>query len=96
MTGIASVLLVDARGCHAVFDRKHLAFGADGSAFVTGQVWARVRFLPAREVTGDGLPVFRSAEPAIGPPGSLYVSKLHCPAGWREPWQLTEILAVSA
>ena len=95
-TRVEAVLLVDARGCHVWYRRAHLDADAAGQLYLRGQAWRGLAFQRTTETTRDGLPVYRSEQAAIGAPEALYVSRLYCPEGWREPWQLAELLAVPA
>jgi hypothetical protein len=79
------VLLVDGHGCH----RLHLVDEWDvvtADAFrLGGDVWQSLTFNADADATvAYGLPVLRSAQPAIGRPSSMYC-RLFLPAGWRSP-----------
>lgn len=79
------IVLVEARGCWTV----HTITGwdvIDGATFVrAGAAWRRLRFVRrAAEVNRHGRPVFRCAEPAIGPAARPFCD-LYLPEGWHPP-----------
>lgn len=81
---MAEVILKDARGC---WTRHTVAPGDQHTALAfirAGLIWRRLLFVREKYERG-GLPVYSSAQPAIGSASKPF-HPLFLPMGWSYPW----------
>lgn len=82
-----AVILKDARGCwtkYALTPGDRFEGEGDQVFIRAGQIWRGVPFV-ATGRTREGLLVFQSARPLIGPADEPYRST-YLPVGWSYPW----------
>lgn len=83
-----SVLLVDGRGCHVEHRLSPHDRVSGGRLTLSGRTWAHLPFVLSEERTVDGLPVFRSVQPAIAANSSPGADRVYVPDGWHAPEEL--------